>query len=253
MKKTTNYRTAMAIFLYLCVSLVYAVEEGTLTVITDPEGVEVWLDDNYMGESPVQSRKLKAGRYTVKMVDQVQQVSASEEVYIKADQETVVEKTLKAKFGTLKVESDPPGADVTISTSLGKTPLENNFMNPGKYHIEIEHPKKSYQPVTAEIVIPQGKKVELTNTLVKQSRFDKIALVRLLLGAGAAAGYIWAIIEQGDHKEFESTADIWENTDPGNPKIQKYRDQAHSAAVMRTLGIVGGSICLIGLEIVAFF
>ena len=39
----------------------YAVEEGSLTVTTDPEGVEVWLDDKYVGDSPIESRKLRAG------------------------------------------------------------------------------------------------------------------------------------------------------------------------------------------------
>ena len=228
----------------------YAVEEGALTVTTDPEGVEVWLDDKYVGDSPIESRKLRAGRYTLKLVDPVQQVSATEEILIQAGETTVVEKSLLAKFGTLKVKSEPEGAEVFISSSLGKTPLENNFMNPGKYRIEIKHPKKMYIPIVEEVTIPSGKKVELTNTLAKKSPFDRKAVIRLILGAGAIGGFVWAVIEQGNHKENETLADT-----PGitSDEKDKYNDDAKSAGIKRTVGIIIGSVCVVGFEIVAFF
>ena len=239
------------------VSTVYAVEEGTLSVTTDPEGVEVWLGDKYIGDTPIQDKKLRAGRYTLKLIDPVQQVSASEEILIQADKLTVVEKTLKGRFGTLKVVSDPEGADVFISTSLGKTPLQNDFMNPGKYRIEIKHPKKKYQPIVEDITIPQGKKVELTNTLVKESAFDTKALVRILLGAGAIGGFVWAIVAQGNHKGYDRDVSWIEQhpslvNDPTS-EISKFKDESKSAATQRTLGIILGSACVVGFEIVAFF
>ncbi len=230
-------------------------EARSLPVLTDPAGVEVWLGDKYLGDSPIQNRKLKTGRYIIKLIDPVQQVSTTEEILIQANQTTLVEKTLKAKFGTLKVESEPEGAEVYIATSLGKTPLENNFMNPGKYHIEIKHPKKKYEPVTEEITIPEGKKVELSNTLVITSKFDKKAIVRLLLGAGAIGCYVWAIIEQGKYKENRAYADDLEKyqSPPDEDEIANYEDDASSAAVLRTIGVIGGTLCVIGFEIVAFF
>ncbi len=254
MKLKKNLRIVSLITACILFSSVYAVEEGSLTVITDPEGIEVWLGDKYLGDSPIQDRKLRTGRYTIKMVDPVQQVSASEEILIQTNQTTVVEKTLKAKFGTLKVESEPEGAEVFIATSLGKTPLENNFMNPGKYRIEIKHPKKKYQPIVEEITIPESKKVELSNTLVKTSKFDKKALVRILLGAGAIGGYVWAIIEQGIHKENEAYVDDLEAQQSTDSKlIKKHKDKAKSAGIQRTVGIIVGSVCVVSFEIVAFF
>lgn len=232
-------------------SLSYAVEEGSLTVITDPEGIEVWLGDKYLGDAPIQNRKLATGRYTLKLVDPIQQVSATEEILIQPNLETTIEKTLKAKFGTLKVDSDPEGAEVYIASSLGKTPLENNFMNPGKYRIEVKHPKGRYQPVVEEITIPQGKKVELSNTLVRENIFDTKAMVRLVLGAGAIAGFVWAVVEQGNHNSNER--DLKWITDETSPEYKKAEDKAHSAAVKRTLGIIGGSVCVVAFEIVAFF
>ncbi len=253
MKCIKYIQTALFICLWILFTPSLAVEEGSITVLTDPEGVEVWLGDKYLGDSPIQNRKLKTGRYIIKLIDPVQQVSTTEEILIQANQTTLVEKTLKAKFGTLKVESEPEGAEVYIATLLGKTPLENNFMNPGKYHIEIKHPKKKYQPVTEEITIPEGKKVELSNTLVITSKFDKKAIVRLLLGAGAIGCYVWAIIEQGKHKEYETNANYLKETGSDEKEIQQFEDDAQSAGVRRTIGVIGGTLCVIGFEIIAFF
>ncbi len=248
-----NYRTiGIPLLLVFCIALssLHGAEEGTLSVTTEPTGVEVWLGDKYIGDTPIQNKKLRTGRYTLKLIDPIQQVSVSEEILIQSGELTMVEKILKAKFGTLKVDSDPEGAEVFIATLLGKTPLENNFMNPGKYRIEVKHPKKKYQPVSEEITIPQSKTVELTNTLVKESAFDTKAAVRLALGAGAIGGFVWAIIAQGNHKMYETQ--IAERT-PFNGDTDGLSGKSKTAATHRTLGVIVGALCVVGFEIVAFF
>jgi len=247
-------------YIYRCVEVIiclfifsaYAVEEGSLSVITDPEGIEVWLGEKYLGDSPIENRKLRTGRYTLKLIDPIQQVSATEEVFIQENKTTIIEKSLKRKFGTLKVKSDPEGADVIISTSLGKTPLTNDFMNPGKYTIEIRHNKKYFEPIFEDITIPQGKTVELTNTLVKKSPFDTKALFRILLGAGAIGGFAWGIYEQGNHKEEKIKAYYFEK-EPNYDKMDEAKVQSDKAEIKRNVGIVIGVVCVIAFEIVAFF
>jgi hypothetical protein len=247
-------------YIYRCVGVViclllysaYAVEEGSLSVITDPEGIEVWLGDKYLGDSPIENRKWRTGRYLIKLIDPIQQVSTTEEVFIQECKTTIIEKSLKRKFGTLKVKSEPEGANVTISASLGKTPLTNNFMNPGKYTIEISHNKKFYEPIFEEITIPQGKTVELTNTLIKKSPFDTKALIRILLGACAIAGSAWSIYEQGNHKQEKVKAWYFEK-DKENAKKDEANKKSNEAEVRRNCGIVIGVVCVIAFEIVAFF
>jgi hypothetical protein len=214
--------------------------EGTLTVKTDPDGIEVWLDDKYIGDSPVMEKKLKAGRYSLKLVDPVQKSSTVEDVFIQPDQATVVEKKIEGKFGSLKVVTEPEGADVSVLTTLGKTPLSNDFMNPGKYRIEIKHPGRSYVPVVQDVVIPKGQTVTVTKTLDKTNPLDQKALIRLGLGAVGVGGFVWAIVAQGDHKHFEALGG-------------DYDKASKSAALQRTLGIVVGSVCIVGLEVVTFF
>jgi hypothetical protein len=217
--------------LAICAAQVYAEEDGMLTVKTDPEGIEIWLDDKFVGESPVVDKKLKPGRYSLKLVDPVQRTSSVEDVFIQPGQTTVIEKALEGKFGGLKVASQPEGAEVSIVSALGKTPLSNEFMNPGKYRIEVKSPDKRYLPITDEVVIPKGKTVELTKTLQKKNPLDTKALARLVLGAGAVGGYVWAVIQNG---QFHKTGD-------------------NSAQIQRSIGIAAGSLCVVGFEIVAFF
>ncbi|MBD3393640.1 MAG: PEGA domain-containing protein [Chitinivibrionales bacterium] len=252
--KAPQMLTAAACCIAALVLPAAAANEGALTVETTPEGIEVWLDDTYVGDSPIVGKKLQAGRYRVKLVDPVQHTSVVEDVLVQPDKVTVVEKTMEGKFGSLKVTSDPEGASAYLLTSLGTTPLSNDFMNPGKYRVELRHPSKRYATATEDVVVPRGKTVNLAKTLEKRSPFDLKAFIRLALGAGAVGGFAWAIVEHGRHDKWETMARPDVNPLAQTPSVQKaYEDDAHSAAVRRTVGIVLGSACVVGFEIVAFF
>jgi hypothetical protein len=221
----------MGFALVVAFSGAFAEADGILTVKTDPEGIKVWLDDKYIGDSPIIDKKLKPGRYTLKLVDPVQQTSSLEEVFIQANETTVIEKTVKSNYGSLKVTTDPEGADVFILTGLGKTPLSNDFMIPGKYRLEIKHPGSSYEKVTSDIVVPRGEVVNITKTLEQKSALNGKSMARLCLGAGAIAGFALALAERDDHN-YKGT---------------------NGSLTGHALGITVGILCVVGFEIVAFF
>ncbi|NLW30432.1 MAG: PEGA domain-containing protein [Fibrobacter sp.] len=224
-----------------------AFADGSLTVHTVPEGIEVWLDNMFIGNSPINNKKLKPGQYTLKLVDPVQRSSTEEDVFIQDNETTVIEKTIKSNFGTLKITSDPEGAEVYVSTELGKTPLSNEFMNPGKYRLEIRHPNTKYHPISEDLVIPKGEMVSIAKELEKEKTFGKKDMFRLILGAGTAVGFIFGAIEYGLYKQYNEQA--------GFPVADsdKLRKDADKSKFLSILGIIGGSLCLTGLEIVAFF
>jgi hypothetical protein len=216
------------------VSLVSAEGDGVLSVKTDPEGIKIWLDDKYIGDSPMMDKKLKPGRYTLKLVDPVQQISSVEEVFIQSGETTVIEKTVKSNYGSLKITTDPEGADVAVLTGLGKTPLSNDFMIPGKYRLEIKHPGESYEKYVTDIIVPRGEIVTVNKTLTEIPKIKTHpgkAIARLALGAGAIGGYVLAIVERGDPN--------WGGT--------------NGSVTGEVIGIVVGSLCVVGFEIVAFF
>ncbi|MBN1759090.1 MAG: PEGA domain-containing protein [Chitinispirillaceae bacterium] len=227
-----------------------AFADGFLTVRTDPEGIEVWLDDNFVGDSPIIDKKLKSGRYSLKLVDPVQHSSTVEEIYIQDNENTVIEKTIKSKFGTLKVTSVPEGAEVSIATELGPTPVSNDFMNPGKYRLEIRHPDDNFHPVIEEIVIPRGESVSLSKTLEKEKPFDNKDFWRLALGVGTAGGYVLGIVQYARYTRFK---ELSRNYAYDEIERDDFTKKQNGPLVQSILGIVGGSLCLIGLEILAFF
>ncbi len=220
--------------------------DGFLTVRTDPDGIEVWLDDNFVGDSPVIDKKLKSGRYSLKLVDPVQHSSTIEEIFIQDNENTVIEKTIKSKFGSLKVTSVPEGAQVSIATELGPTPVSNDFMNPGKYRLEIRHPDKKYRATVEELVIPRGETVSLSKTLEQEKTWDDKDTWRIVLGLGTVGGFVFGMIEYGQYKKFQQRAN-----DP--LRFPDAEQQKTAPLVFTVLGTAVGSLCLIGLEIVAFF
>lgn len=253
MKMVSRTRNVV-IFLLICSFFSTIPADGYLTVRTDPEGIEVWLDDNFVGDSPIIDKKLKAGRYSLKLVDPVQHSSTVEEVFIQDDENTVIEKTIKSKFGSLKVNSVPEGAIVSIATELGPTPVSNDFMNPGKYRVEIKHPNKLYHSAVEEVVIPRGESVTLSKTLEQEERFSKKDFWRIALGVGTAGFYTWGLIQHGVFKEYKENKRMNELPPySGTELLPENESTRKSALVQSILGIVGGSLCLIGLEIVAFF
>lgn len=210
----------------------FADADGSITVKTDPDGIEVWLDDKYIGDSPILDKKLKAGKYSLKLVDPVQHSSTVEDVFIQAGEQTVVEKTIKSRYGSLKVNSDPEGADVYVLTSLGKTPVTNDFIIPGKYRLEIKHQNKSYDKAVEDIVVPKGESVMVNKTLQKKNALDNKALLRLALGAGAIGGLVWTMAESFD---------------------PNFKEASNGSRNGQIIGVVAGCLCVIGFEIVAFF
>jgi hypothetical protein len=247
MKKVVRLRLSAGIMSVVLLSS-GILADGFLTVRTDPDGIEVWLDDNFVGDSPVIDKKLKSGRYSLKLVDPVQHSSTVEEIFVQDNENTVIEKTIKTKFGSLKVTSVPEGATVSIATELGSTPVSNDFMNPGKYRVEIRHPDKKFKPVVEDILIPRGETVSLSKTLEQEKSWDNKDTWRILLGLGTAGGYIFGAVQYGNFKKLQQEELL------GPLKVrEKAKEDKPGALAASILGIVGGSLCLIGLEIVAFF
>ena len=214
--------------------------EGTLTVKTEPLGIEVWLGDKFIGQSPVIDKKIKAGRYTLKLVDPAQHTSTSEELLVQDGQPTVVERTIASKFGSLKITSSPQGADVYIATELGKTPVANDFMNPGRYRIEIRPANSWHQTAVTEVTIPKGETVFIDQKLHGKPLLTVKNILSLALMAGAAGGFAWGIIENGHYEKYMA----------GGTQTSS---EADGARLGGTLGIILGASCLIGLEIVTLF
>lgn len=239
-----QHRFISLIFLFFC-SILFA--NDYLFVKTVPENIQVWIDQFYVGQSPVYVDYLKPGYHSLKLIDPISHYSFSDDIYVKPDDTTYYEKTIEPQFGILHIYSEPPNASVLIGSELGQTPLQNEYMNPGKYRIEIRHQNPKYCPIVEYVNVIQGKTTSLTKTLEKQKKFNKKATLRLILGAGCAAGFVFAIIENGNYEKYQEKLLVINNS---SSKLRKKRNNSN---LFRILGISGGCICLTGLEIISFF
>lgn len=222
--------------------------ECLLSVSTVPTGVQVWLDAQYIGDSPIPPRITEPGRHTLRLVDPVRRISGREEVTL-ADGDTLhVEHHLRQRHGTLQVTTTPPGTHVLLSTDLGTTPLTNAYMSPGRYRVDLKPPGKRHRELTTEVTVHAGETVSLEEQLEDAARFDRMDGLRLALGAGALASFVWALIEQAEHSRFEEKTASAVATDR-----ESLQSKSDDAAALRTVGIVLGSACVIGFEVVAFF
>ncbi len=219
-------------------SQLWASKDGLITVITEPTGVEVWLGNRFIGNSPVKEKIVAPGKYEIRLIDPVQKITATEEVLIVEGRTVIVEKKMVPGFGSLQVKSVPEDATVYLTVPLGKTPLNSEFVIPGKYQLEIRHHDSIYKNSERQVVVSEGETVEVLDTLEKRKIFDKKALIRLGLGAGSAAAFICAIVENGNNHRY---------------KDRGWLNKAHKARIRRNLGIVGGGVCVVVFEIVAFF
>ncbi len=219
--------------------------EGTLSISTHPDDIEIWLDGMFIGQSPVHKKLLTSGSYTLLFIDPSTHTSQSEQIVIKENEHLQMERTISPKFGSLTINSDPPGARVFISAEIGKTPVSNEFMVPGEYRLQIEHAGK-YLPYTQEITITQGKPTTISPQLSKPQLLDNKKKLQLGIGIGAIAGFIWAIIEQKSSSDNMTKAEMLK--DSNLQEYKKHKSKADNCALRRTIGLIIGTSGVAVLE-----
>jgi len=150
-------------------------------------------------------------------------------------------------YARLRVESDPPGADVVIVAELGKTPLVNEFIVPGMYKIELRR-NGGYLPATEELTLRADQQAVVSKKLEKPKLLTKRRQIQLAIGAGAIAGFAYAVYEQGEHKTFRQKYYFAENEEESTT----YSDASKDAALKRTLSLIGAGILSIALHVTIF-
>lgn len=139
--------------------------EGSLEVESTPLGAAVYIDNHFIGQTPLK-KELEDGTYNVKVILSGYQTFARR-IAIEKSQSAIVRANLSKDYGTLQISSSPTKAVVYID---GKrqgqvTPLEVKIPQ-GKYFVRVE--KDSYYFYEEEVVIEQGKTMTIEADLVRQ-------------------------------------------------------------------------------------
>ncbi len=126
---------------------------GYLNVKSHPNNVEIFIDNNLLGYTPLNNHEIESGKYRFSANMELYHSYSSEEFEINDSETTFVEFELKPAFGGLEINSVPvDGAEVLINGNVvGKTPFLSNKFPSGEYTIEVS--KEYYSSVTENITV----------------------------------------------------------------------------------------------------
>ena len=187
--------------------------QGALTVISTPPGASMFVDGRDTGLRSPDTLEVDAGVHKVELrLAGFRDASAAVELDVG---ETEVIRLDLAPLPKVHFESDPPGAEVTVSgESLGRTPLQLP-LDPGEYEVMLA--LDGYEPKKGTLHVEEGKRSRVSVTLKPQSsrrlqafgRFDAAGLPsglalpkgskdkwgnRVREGSDPASGLAWEVV-----------------------------------------------------------
>ena len=140
---------------------------GELSVNSVPTGAVVMIDGQVKGKTPYSIDQIKSGSYNIQVSKDL--YHTHEENFIITDgSENTRDIRLTPAFGKLTVKTNPTGAEVRIDgQGRGSTPFELDELPSGNYHLILA--KDLYQTIEKDIVIEDGKTIELNLKLESRS------------------------------------------------------------------------------------
>jgi len=141
---------------------------GTLSVKSDPPGLEAYLDGAVVGKTPVAEARLAPGTYHLEIRHPDYQ-PASEELTLAENEKKEVAKALQKKpaYGFVDVKPTPPdGVRVFVDDrEVGVTPMEKLKLENRK--VLFKFVKPGYETFVRSVVVPKDKTATLSVTLEK--------------------------------------------------------------------------------------
>ena len=157
--------------------------EGALEIASNPNGAAVYIDNTFVGETPLKTTLAK-GNYDVRVILPGFQTYARR-IAIEKNDSAVMHARLSKEYGALHISSTPSQATVYID---GKrqgqlTPFELQ-VSPGKYAVRVE--KDNFYLYDDDVIVEQGKTMTVEADLVRQ--VGRIVLETVPPGAKAYIG-----------------------------------------------------------------
>ena len=129
--------------------------QGFISVISNPEGAEISLNEVLLGISPLITKSIKEGTYSLK-IEKADYITITKNILIAAGKTIEVTEELIEVPGSISINSDPSGSTVFLnSVERGITPLDIPEIKAGKYELTIK--KDKYEDKTSTVLIEPGK------------------------------------------------------------------------------------------------
>lgn len=142
---------------------------GYIAVSSKPAGAEIFLDGQSLGTAPIARREIESGKHTLR-AEYALYHDKTKSFTIDDGDDRQVELQLDPAFGSLKVESEPRGAEVFIDgEKVGTTPYADEKIASGVYELRVTKPlwNEEKEQVTIQDEQATEKMVVLTQNFGK--------------------------------------------------------------------------------------
>jgi Protein of unknown function (DUF1566)/PEGA domain len=134
---------------------------GSLKIESEPSGAEVYIGGEKVGSTPFSEQRYPSGQYLVTVSKEWYLPQEDQQITVSDGQATSKIFTLSQDFGTLDVQSIPPGADVTLEgKKLGITP--GSWRVPPVQNGRVELALAKHRGKSFEITIDRDQTVKIT-------------------------------------------------------------------------------------------
>jgi serine/threonine protein kinase len=139
-----------------------------LTLITNPEGAMLYLDDKYVGTSPLRNYAVNSGTFRLR-IEKIGFTTLDSSVSIVKGENALNIALLKKAMGEtggIKITSNPTTASVWLNQEfVGSTPYENSELETGSYKIIIR--KKGYADYNTTVKVTSNKTASVSTKLLQ--------------------------------------------------------------------------------------
>jgi hypothetical protein len=131
---------------------------GSVRIESSPENARAFIDEKYIGTTPVTSPSLQPGRHSLRLQKEMYHDKSRQVTVTRGETETV-QVILEPAFGGLVIRSEPSGAEVLIDgKSAGPTPFRDSEIASASYQVTISLPM--YRDVSRMIEVRDGRVTE---------------------------------------------------------------------------------------------
>jgi len=128
---------------------------GRLNILSIPAGARAFIDEEYVGITPLKTERIPAGSYQLRLAKEKYKDKLSAVVLSRGQEKEVKVRLLPVK-GSIAVSSDPPGAAVYLDgESKGNTPLFIYGVMVGQHSLKLV--KAGYEDWEKQITVEELK------------------------------------------------------------------------------------------------
>ncbi len=139
---------------------------GSMNIYSAPDGAEIFVDNNFIGITPMSLKKVAEGEHEIRLVKKNFK-EWTQRVVVRSFQPTDVKATLEVSPGILTVNSFPSGASIYFKGKfVAKTPHTMSNISPGEIVLQVE--KEGFEPWTTSVLIAPSSQEQLDITLVEK-------------------------------------------------------------------------------------